>query len=118
MGRAILAFRAPAFIAAYLDGAAAAGPSAASFDRAELSRALADARRSGVVELNAEHTDGIIGFGAPIFDPGGRFEASVVVGGPTDRVAGQRAQLIALVRQTGAEMSEVLGFTGPYPAGT
>jgi DNA-binding IclR family transcriptional regulator len=117
MGRAILAFKEPAFIAAYLDDAAAAAPPNASFDRAEISRALANTRRSGVAELNAEHTDGILGFGAPIFDGHSRFEASVVVGGPTDRIAGQRDALIGLVRQAGAEMSETLGYVGTYPSG-
>jgi DNA-binding IclR family transcriptional regulator len=117
MGRAILAFKNPEFIAAHLDDVAATADPKAPIDGAEISRALADTRRSGVAELNAEHTDGILGFGAPIFDGHGWFEAAVVVGGPADRIASQRARFVSLVHQAGAEMSEVLGFTGPYPAG-
>lgn len=80
--------------------------------------ALARVKQSGIAESRSQMTEGILGIAAPVFNPAGEVLAVVLVGAPIERATARRDEIVGLVRQAGAEMSEVLGYSGPYPLGT
>jgi DNA-binding IclR family transcriptional regulator len=116
MGRVLLAFGDPAEAAAYLESVPLKAYTTTS--RKELEQELVRIRRAGFAEAHGQMTEGVAGIGAPVFDRLGRVEAVVITGVPIDRLAARREALVALVRQTGMEMSELRGYRGAYPPGT
>ncbi|MGE0487506.1 MAG: IclR family transcriptional regulator [Gammaproteobacteria bacterium] len=116
IGRAYLAFQGERRIRAYLDRAALiAYTPHTTVRKAELRRILSEVHAAGFAETSSQMHEGIDGFAAPVFDASGRVCAMVAAGAPAERVEGRRAELRQRVREAGIEMSEVLGYRGPYP---
>lgn len=115
-GRAMLAFQSDAFIESYLGSTELRQYTDKSpLSKSEIVAALNVVRQSGVSETFEEYAEGVGGIGAPIADPTGRVHAAVQVAAPVGRVMERRAELAELVREAGARMSQLIGYTGTYP---
>jgi IclR family acetate operon transcriptional repressor len=79
----------------------------------ELRRAIEGARQEGVVISKDQATQGVTGFGAPIFDDSGNLIASLILGAPTARIEGRTAEIGALAKRAAERISAVMGYSVP-----
>lgn len=119
VGWVFMAFQDRAFTADYLSTAKlkAFTPHTLT-SKEQILDAVARVKQSGIAESRNQMTEGILGIAAPVFDRTDQVIAVVLVGAPVERATARRDEIVGLVRQTGAEMSEVLGYSGPYSLGT
>jgi DNA-binding IclR family transcriptional regulator len=109
LGKALLAFCEPRFVAAYL----AAHPPARCTDRTlvapeAIAAELARTRRRGYAEDREEYTVGVCCIGAPIFGSADRIFGALSVSIPAFRFRAARAEARAAVLRAARAASEVL----------
>lgn len=116
-GRVLLAFQDEAWRCDYLRRADLRAMTEHSVtDRAQLARLIEEARVSGVAFTFGEVTPDVAGFSAPIFEPGGRVNAALVIAAPIERGRAAAADLRRLVMEIAANISRALGYlAGPKP---
>lgn len=115
-GQAMLAYLSDDELAAALDGVAFARVTSRTVSsRSALLRALAEVRRKGVSTVDSGTVAGVLSVAAPIMDSDGRVVAAITVGGPAARLAEQLDQLQAIVADGARQVSQMLGYSGPWP---
>lgn len=113
-GRAFLAFQPPAWRDKYLkETKLVAQTGETVIDREDLRALLERARAEGIATTRGDMTDGAAGVAAPIFDQNREVIGSIIVAGPTERVAGRLAQHKVLVKAAGVAISQMMGFAEP-----
>lgn len=80
-----------------------------------LLNALAKVRREQVSTTDSGTVAQVMSVAAPIFNANGRVMAAVSAGGPTVRMAPQLGAIVRLVRNTAEEISNSVGWLGPWP---
>ncbi|MCX7863678.1 MAG: IclR family transcriptional regulator [Novosphingobium sp.] len=112
-GRALLAAREPAEVAAYLDRITperlAAGTET---DKARLAACIAAVRKAGIAQTIDQATDGVTGTAAVIRDASGAVLGALIVAAPTSRLHDRLSALAGLVRDEAAAVSRSLGYRG------
>ncbi|HKT75928.1 MAG TPA: IclR family transcriptional regulator [Sphingobium sp.] len=78
----------------------------------DLKQAIDQARDRGVAVTQNQSTDGVTGFGAPIFGETGELIASLVLAAPTSRIEVRVEELCSLARETAARISKIMGYPG------
>jgi IclR family acetate operon transcriptional repressor len=118
-GKALLAWREPAEVAALLDGVemlAATPHTLTSLDA--LQEDLARTRRRGYATDNEEHEPGVACVATPIFDRAGTPLAAISVSGPATRILHvDTADLAGLLREHAEQVRVALGPATRPPAG-
>jgi IclR family acetate operon transcriptional repressor len=117
LGKALLAFGAPAEARAYVaQGRLAPFTPATITDPAAFERELAAIRRRGYAVDGGEFDHDAHCVGAPIRDATGRTVAALSVAGAPEEIAPRLAELAALVRATARDISRQLGYrAAPAP---
>lgn len=82
-----------------------------------LHKTLQRIRREGYV-IYSGSVEGATAIAAPVFGMQGQIAASVSVAGPSSRINDRADKIVALVLETGRTMSQLLGYTDPYPKTT
>lgn len=113
-GKVILAYEAPERIEQLLPETLPARTEQTITSRAQLQTALAAVRNQGFALSSHELEVGIMAAAAPIFDHNGQIWAALSVSGPESRISTERQQqeLVPLVCQMAAEISQKLGWHG------
>jgi DNA-binding IclR family transcriptional regulator len=115
VGKTLLAFQDSAFIKHYLQYTKLEPMVAGTItEKTLLQRELAQIRSEGVATSIEEHSDGIGAIAAPVFDGLG-VRAAVSVAGPAERVRSMREEYMREVRETGRQMSLLLGWKPSDP---
>lgn len=113
-GRVMLAFQEPAWQEAFLARTRLAAMTPRSVtDPAELRRMLAEIRRTGISVSFEEAIPGAGGIAAPIFNPDGSVTASLLIGGPADRLRRDEARLREILSRVARRTNAALGHPGP-----
>lgn len=81
-------------------------------DPARLQKELAQARVQGFAMDHGEIEEGLICYGAPVYDMDGRVAAAISVSGPEYRMLEERDLMVREVRRTAAAISRLLGAPG------
>jgi DNA-binding IclR family transcriptional regulator len=81
----------------------------------ELAAMFPDIRRRGVVVDANGIIDGATGIASPCFDAAGVVSCSVTIAGPTTRMLETRARIEQLTLKAAEQISQILGYRGPYP---
>jgi IclR family acetate operon transcriptional repressor len=111
VGKALLAFQDSAFVKHYLQyNKLEAFVAGTITEKARLQRELVQIRAEGVATSIEEHSEGIGAIAAPVLDGLNIVVAAVSVAGPADRVRAMREEYTREVRQTGRQMSLLLGW--------
>ena len=79
-------------------------------DRAQLARLIEQVRETGVAFTFGEVTPDVAGFSAPIFEPGGRVNAALIIAAPIERGRAAADALRRLVMEIAADISRALGY--------
>lgn len=110
-GRVLLAFQDEAWRDEYLQSADlhALTPRSVT-DRKQLARIIEQVRKTGVAFTFGEVTLDVAGFSAPIFEPGGRVNAALIIAAPIERGRAAAADLQRLVMELAANISRALGY--------
>ena len=116
-GKAILAFLPAAVQQAYLTDTHFVRFTEETTDLPALAKLLPEIRSSGVVLDRNGFVDAASSIASPCFDETGRVFCSVSVAGPTGRIIARRAEFERLTLAAGQEISQILGYLGPYPVG-
>jgi DNA-binding IclR family transcriptional regulator len=107
----LLAFQDSAFVKHYLQyNKLEAFVAGTITEKARLQRELLQIRAEGVATSIEEHSEGIGAIAAPVLDGLNIVVAAVSVAGPADRVRAMREEYMREVRQTGRQMSLLLGW--------
>ncbi|MBI2748800.1 MAG: IclR family transcriptional regulator [Burkholderiales bacterium] len=116
-GRVLLAFQDEAWRREYLQSTDLRAMTEHTVtDRKQLTRIIEQVRVSGVAVTIGEVTPDVAGFSAPIFEPGGRVNAALIVAAPIERGRVAAADLRRLVMELAANISRALGYrAGPEP---
>ena len=116
-GRVLLAFQDEAWRREYLQYADLRAMTEHTVtDRKQLARIIEQVRETGVAGTIGEVTPDVAGFSAPIFEPGGRVNAALIVAAPIERGRAVAADLRRLVMELAANISRALGYrAGPEP---
>ena len=116
-GRVLLAFQDEAWRREYLQSTDLRAMTEHTVtDRKQLARIIEQVRVSGVAVTIGEVTPDVAGFSAPIFEPGGRVNAALIVAAPIERGRAVAADLRRLVMELAANISRALGYrAGPEP---
>lgn len=69
-------------------------------------------RSSGYAMDDGETEEGLICYGAPIYDMNGKVTAAVSVSGPEYRMREEQETMIREVKQTAENISRLLGYRG------
>jgi len=111
VGKALLAFQDSAFVKHYLQyNKLEAFVAGTITEKARLQRELLQIRAEGVATSIEEHSEGIGAIAAPVLDGLNIVVAAVSIAGPADRVRAMREEYMREVRQTGRQMSLLLGW--------
>lgn len=117
-GRVLLAFQDEAWRGEYLQSTDLRAMTPRSVtDRKQLARIVEQIRKTGVAFTFGEVTPDVAGFSAPIFEPGGRVNAALIIAAPIERGRAAAADLQRLVMELAANMSRALGHRpepGPH----
>ncbi|MBR0857732.1 IclR family transcriptional regulator [Bradyrhizobium liaoningense] len=81
----------------------------------ELVAQFPEIRRRGVVVDANGIIDGATGIASPCFDETGLVSCSVTIAGPTARLLLTREQIERLTLKAAEQISQILGYRGPYP---
>ncbi|MEN3383545.1 MAG: IclR family transcriptional regulator, regulon repressor [Hyphomicrobiales bacterium] len=81
----------------------------------ELIALFPEIRRRGVVVDANGIIDGATGIASACFDETGHASCSVTIAGPTARMLATRAHIEQLTLKAAEQISQILGFRGPYP---
>lgn len=81
-------------------------------DARQLLEELCKVRAQGYAISNGELEEGIDAVAAPIFDHLNTVVAAVSIGGPSERCAPKRAELITAVTRAGQQISQALRYVG------
>jgi DNA-binding IclR family transcriptional regulator len=81
-----------------------------------LKRRIKEVRAHGMAISEDGMFDGVYSIAVPILDAAGRAPAGLSISAPTKRGAAQQDRFASLLRKAGAELSQLLGYSGPYPA--
>lgn len=111
LGRAMLAHVRPELQERYLERAASTGSMGAA-DEGKLKRMLRNVAARGFSEEDGEFATEIACFGAPVFDSRGRAVAAVSIAGPRSRIRSRKADLVEMVQQAAAGISDELADLG------
>ena len=116
-GRVLLAFQDEAWRGEYLQSTDLRAMTPRSVtDRKQLTRIIEQVRETGVAVTIGEVTPEVAGFSAPIFEPGGRVNAALIIAAPIERGRAAAADLQRLVMELAANISRALGYrAGPEP---
>jgi IclR family acetate operon transcriptional repressor len=111
-GKALLAWRAPADVAALFDGVALAPVTSRTLTSVEaLEEDFARIRRRGYATDNEEHELGVACVATPVLDHTGQAVAAISVSGPTPRILhADTADMAGLLREHAEEVSKALGY--------
>lgn len=104
-GRVLLAFGEPAGTAAYLRRTRLDGGMDRPFSRKSLEEELETIRREGIEVSVDRLIAGLSSIAAPVFDASGRCIAALALGGPSERIAPRRGDLVETVRALAQEAS-------------
>ena len=117
LGKAILAWSAPAYVDDILNQAAtAAGAKIAKGKAFDIGAELKAARTSGIAYSRGEAIAGVDGFAAPVFNAAGVPIASLGIGIPTGHVTSKLAAKIeAALKKASRSLSIQLGWQGELP---
>lgn len=112
-GHVFLAFGDPAQAQAYLKSVIIKPlTSNAIATRQELKQAIELVREQGIAVTKDQATQGVTGFGAPIFDETGTLIASLVLAAPSTRIEFRLDEIGQLAKQAAADISSVMGYRG------
>ena len=78
----------------------------------DLKGAIDKARDLGVAVTRDQSTDGVTGFGAPIFGETGELVGSLVLAAPTSRIEVRIEEFCALAKETASRISKTMGYQG------
>lgn len=81
----------------------------------ELVALFPEIRRRGVVVDANGIIDGATGIASPCFDDAGLVSCSVTIAGPTARILLTREQIERQTLKAAEQISQILGYRGPYP---
>jgi len=81
-------------------------------DPEQLRQELVRVRSSGYAMDDGETEEGLICYGAPIYDMNGKVTAAVSVSGPEYRMREEQETMIREVKQTAENISRLLGYRG------
>lgn len=110
-GRAFLAFQPVAWRDKYLKETKLVAQTAETvIDKPALRALLERARAEGIATTRGDMTEGCTGVAAPIFDQAREAIGSIIVAGPTERMAGRLAQHKLLVKAAGRAVSQMMGY--------
>ncbi len=110
-GRVLLAFQDEAWRGEYLQSTDLRAMTPRSVtDRKQLTRIIEQVRETGVAVTIGEVTPEVAGFSAPIFEPGGRVNAALIIAAPIERGRAAAADLQHLVMELAANISRALGY--------
>ncbi|WP_096697592.1 IclR family transcriptional regulator [Polaromonas sp. AER18D-145] len=110
-GRVLLAFQDDAWRDEYLQSTDLRAMTPRSVtDRKQLARIIEQVRKTGVAVTIGEVTPDVAGFSAPIFEPGGRVNAALIIAAPIERGRVAAADLQRLVMELAANISRALGY--------
>lgn len=76
----------------------------------ELRAAIDAARKDGIAVSRNQVTEGVTGFGAPIFGASGELIGALSLAAPSSRAKGKIAELTSLARQAAASISTLMGY--------
>jgi IclR family transcriptional regulator, KDG regulon repressor len=115
-GKAILAYAPPAVLEQILERPLERMTDNTITDPAKLHEELRSIRNHGYATSYSERFTDVLGLAAPVFDAGGDVLASLNVAGPLVRFAdAQVAKYAPEVMRLAHEVSQSLGYVGPYP---
>lgn len=83
---------------------------------AALKRRLKEIRASGLAISEDGMFDGVYSIAVPILDAAGQAQAGLSISAPSKRGAAQQERFASLLQKAGTELSQLLGYSGPYPA--
>lgn len=83
---------------------------------AALKRRIKDIRAHGIAVSEDGMFDGVYSIAVPLFDATGRVTAGLSISAPSKRGAAQEVRFAQLLKKAGAEISELLGYSGKAPA--
>ena len=111
-GKALLAWRAPADVAALFDGVPLAPITPRTLTTLEaLEEDFVRIRRRGYATDNEEHELGVACVATPVLDHTGQAVAAISVSGPTPRILhADTADIAGLLREHAEEVSAALGY--------
>jgi DNA-binding IclR family transcriptional regulator len=111
-GKALLAWRAPADVAALFDGVPLAPVTTRTLTSLEaLEEDFVRIRRRGYATDNEEHELGVACVATPVLDHTGQAVAAISVSGPTPRILhADTADIAGLLREHAEEVSKALGY--------
>jgi DNA-binding IclR family transcriptional regulator len=78
-------------------------------NRRQLTRIISQVQACGYAATIGEVTPDVAGFSAPIFEPGGRVNAAVIVAAPIERGRASAERLTKIAVETAARLSQALG---------
>jgi DNA-binding IclR family transcriptional regulator len=114
-GKALLAFLAKGFQMKYLAHTKFVKFTTDTSSKEELTALFPEIRRRGVVVDANGIIDGATGIASPCFDDAGRASCAVAIAGPTARMIPARKSLEKLTLKAAEQISQILGYRGPYP---
>ena len=113
-GKALLAYFEPDRLKRYLKATPRPRFTASTVTaEREIRAELARIRNDGLACTSDERIVGASGIAAPIFAGSGRLAGCLLIAGPTDRMAANRATNEAAVRQAAADLTRCCGGTAP-----
>ncbi|WP_175597339.1 IclR family transcriptional regulator [Peristeroidobacter soli] len=110
-GRVLLAFQSDEFRKDYLAKTKLEpiNPKKKKMTRSELEGLIQDARKSYLTTTNEDVSEGVMGFGSPVFGRGGEVVAALSIGAPVIRGQQNAAMMSKLVKSGAKEISRILG---------
>jgi IclR family transcriptional regulator, KDG regulon repressor len=114
-GKVILAFSPKSFQTKYLAQTKFVKFTNDTSTKDELVAMFPEIRRRAVVFDANGIIDGATGIASPCFDDAGLVSCSITIAGPTSRLQTTREKIEQLAFKGAAQISEILGYRGPYP---
>lgn len=113
-GRALLAARAGAEVADYLERLKPEQfTGGTEISKARLAAIVEEARRTGIAQTVDQASEGVTGTAALIREAGGAILGALIVAAPTSRLEHRLDELAGLVREEAAAISRSLGYREP-----
>jgi IclR family KDG regulon transcriptional repressor len=114
-GKAMLAFSPKTFRTRYLAQTKFVKFTYDTSTKDELAAMFPEIRRRGVVVDANGIIDGATGIASPCFDDASLVACSITIAGPTARLLETRERIEQLTLKGAEQISEVLGYRGPFP---
>lgn len=114
-GKAMLPFMPKSFQTKYLGRTKFVKFTPDTLTKEELVARLPEIRQTGLmVDVNGI-IDGATGIACPCFDQSGAVSCAVTIAGPTARILEARSAIERLALKAAMQISQILGYRGPFP---